>query len=231
MEMTWETMLQEKLRELAAWQKHQAGGCCENCGERSADVSQASGSCVKMDVLFKNRAGDALELSMRYMNRDDLDELLALQDTVLSGIENLEKTNMVQSCSPEELAFSLEHDICVGVYRNGKLVAIDVMMPEPRGYNNPLIELEGYSETPVSEMLLVDYIIVDSSCRGFGLQHHLFELSEYIARERGLRYMCGVASPLNVHSNRNFEKAGFELIATRPRYRSVRNFYYKKLED
>ncbi len=81
----------------------------------------------------------------------------------------------------------------------------------------------------VHDVMIADCILVGKEYRGYGLQRALFYLADCMAAEEGISRLCGTASPKNGHSIRNFESAGYRCVAVKPKYRSERCFFVKKV--
>ncbi len=126
--------------------------------------------------------------------------------------------------------------------RIGMLAAFLYVIPRPEFHHNVLADValelglqkvreDGtveYSEE-VHDVMIADCILVGRKYRGYGLQRALFYLADRMAAQEGVSRLCGTASPKNAHSIRNFEAAGYQCVAVKPKYQSERCFFVKDI--
>ena len=176
-----------------------------------------------------NRDGRALRLLVRRLGLQVLETCMALQERVAAGIAGNEQSNIFQLLTEEELAWSLAHDIVLGYWRGDELVGqLDVAL-SPVPHTDLLPDVRDLVDPDIERTAVIDTTFVAPECRGFGLQRHMIQTACELAREGGASAIMATVSPANTASARNFERAGFEKIATRPKYTSERAYYLKLL--
>ena len=168
-------------------------------------------------------------LVLRQIRPNEKNEFLRFQKEELDHIPNNQEDNLCEALSDREIDHSLQKDVFMGLFQNDRLVASMLFIPRPEEWQNNLPDLDMSFPHGIDNVVIVDSILVGQSHRGYGIQHFLFLVAESWARSHGFPLLCGVASPKNTHSNANFQKSGYELVATKPKYHSVRNFYLRKL--
>jgi len=81
---------------------------------------------------------------------------------------------------------------------------------------------------PFNEVITFDAVVVDERFRGRGLHREFLRLAEEFARKNGAKYIAATVAPENVFSRRNFEKAGFEVVAEKIKYNGVKRLIFFK---
>ncbi len=158
---------------------------------------------------------------------DDLPAVCALQDKVL---EALKDPNLLRKNSREMLTACLkEPHYTVGAFHHKQLIAFAVLFDgqnTDENIGNDIPFLQNQLENVINFKL----VIVSPAYWGNRLQQRLGVKLEEVAKEKGKQYICATASPLNVHSCRNFEHMQYALYGTKEKYgHLLRNIYYKKL--
>lgn len=168
-------------------------------------------------------------LVLRQIRPDEKNEFLRFQKDVMDHIPNNLEDNICEALTDRELDHSLQKDVFLGLFQNNRLIASMLFIPHPEEWQNNLPDLDMSFPHGIDNVVIVDSILVGQSHRGYGIQHFLFRAAESWARSHGFPLLCGVASPKNPHSHANFLRSGYELVATKPKYHSIRNFYLRKL--
>ena len=169
------------------------------------------------------------DFCLRKIRESELDTVLSFQKAILDGIPNNETENLCEALTEKELRHSVHADVLLGIFHGAELIALMLCIPHPLPGQNIFLDLSVPLPGGADNVLIVDSILVSPSFRGLGLQCFLFSTAELLAKKLGIPVLGGVANPKNSHSNANFLKSGYELIATKPKYRSVRNYYLKRL--
>lgn len=171
---------------------------------------------------------DITRLDIRECHKEDLAQLLALQEDAFAHLEN---PDLLRRNTADMLRECLcPPHVTLGAFHNGELVAVTVLyVPEEDAEKlTPYLE-----NVPCDGMASANYklCIVRHDYRGNGLQYELGKRMEDYATARGFEILCATASPLNTHSVRNIERLGFSYNRTTEKYGLTRNLYYKLLRD
>lgn len=152
---------------------------------------------------------------------------MALQEEVIAGIEENEEKNIFQPLTREEMSRAIEQGDAIGLYEENHLIAQMNLLVNPTEEENITLDLE--KDGKYEGAVVLDWILVRPEKRGQGIQRMLLSVAEEICKEQGKSGICAVTSPLNTHSLHNFLAQGYELVATKPKYRSVRHYLWKDL--
>lgn len=180
-------------------------------------------------IRLLNKAAGRKDLLLRRLVPQDYDIVSDFQTKVLSGIERNDEENIFEPLTEEEIRDALENNYMIALFENENLAAVLSVIPDLVGDNNMLSDLNDSLWSSKQKTLLIDCILVDETCRGFGIQKLFLELAEFVAERLDINLLTAVVSPKNYHSNRNFVKSGYQLAGTRPKYHSVRNYFVKNL--
>ncbi len=158
---------------------------------------------------------------------DDLSAICTLQD---KAFETLKDPSLLRKNSRETLAACLgDPHYTVGAFHNEQLIAFAVLFDgqnTDENIGNDIPFLQNQLENVINFKL----VIVSPAYWGNRLQQHLTVKLEEIAKKKKKQYICATASPLNMHSCRNFEQMQYTLYDTKEKYgHLLRNIYYKKL--
>jgi len=214
--------------------------CCQTPGypELASDLAKlAFPLCSDNTILLSGHHPLCLSdhaLILRPIRKDELRHVLAFQKSVLDGILHNQTENLCEALTERELLYSVEKDVLLGLFHGDALAALLLFIPHPLPGQNLLPDLilpdSGLTfPDGIDNVIIVDCILVHPDFRGYGIQHFLFRVAECCAKKMGIPLLGGVANPKNSHSHANFIRSGYELVATRPKYRSVRNYYLKRL--
>ena len=179
-----------------------------------------------MRIRFLNRNLVWLNLTMRIMDKRDFDASMILQENMLAGIEENESKNIFEALSDAEMTKALREGCCVGLYDGEKLVAQMNLIVNPDETEDLTMDLD--SERFVDSAIL-DYTVVDQSVRGFGIQKTLLFVAECMSKNHNKSGICAVSSPFNTHSIKNLLSQGYRIVATQPKYHSLRHYFWKAI--
>lgn len=185
----------------------------------------------KRDVRLVNNAGKRVDLLLRKLTLDDLLQCKMLQQEVLTNILDNKERNIFEALEDEEWRHSLEYDFCVGVFSQDKLVGILSLIHNPTQQQNLLLDLDEYSSVPPEKTIVIDCVLVKSELRGYGLQRMMLEIALFYAKKVMAQIICAVISPYNYYSARNIMKAGYRMVATKPKYHSLRDYYVLEISE
>lgn len=185
---------------------------------------------VPRSVVFTNRVAAQKKLTIKRLTAEYFTEVCSFQKYVVNGIDNNDTDNLFEPLSEQELRDALEC-CCFALMDGDRIVAMLSVIPNPREESNLLMDLEFMRSTPPEKIMILDCVLVDPEYRGFRIQRSFFHLAEFCAERMEIKYLCGVVSPKNYFSTSNFIKAGYQLVGTRSKYHSVRNYFLKTLHD
>ncbi len=83
-------------------------------------------------------------------------------------------------------------------------------------------------EKELGRVAHMESVVVAGQARGQGLFTQLLSAAEGICAEKGFRYLMGTVSPDNPASFKSFEKQGYGLIVTKPKYGGLMRRIYSK---
>jgi hypothetical protein len=175
-------------------------------------------------LLFHGRNKPELEFIVKSCGQDALEDILALQQRVYDGIVN--KDLFVRN-SRDELTESLNEDVCIGVYRNEKLVAFTLLVVNRISPHSLACQLD-LDEEQCRRSVTYDTTFVDSAYKGYGLQRFLIGLKDQCARELGAEAAYTTVSPANEVSLDNILSQGFEIIGEKPMYGGYNRYILRK---
>ncbi len=159
--------------------------------------------------------GDPLTIDFRRATPEDIDNVLALQDTI---VENITNKDIYATYNREETLLSLNEDICFAAEHDGKFIAYSVLIPNsadnPRNYGNYM----GYDRERLAVTASLDLTMVAPGFRGRGIQRIFNKLRIGAALETGAKEAFTTISPDNPYSYRNFLVLNFEIVDTRTMY-------------
>ena len=183
---------------------------------------------IPMNMRALNRRMEWKNLIIKHITPDDIELSMKLQNDVLSRIRDNEKVNFFEPLSEDEMLRSINNGVCIGLYDNDKLVAQLNLLTNPEDEENLALDLD--SEQYSKEAAVVDYVMVDETARGFGLQRILLFMAECIAKNYNKPALVAVTSPQNVQSIKNFISQDYKIVATLPKYKSERHYLWKEID-
>lgn len=176
------------------------------------------------DYVLKNSDGAALNIQIKKCRADEHDDIVKLQNIVYEGIDDRETFVLTTA---EELAESLDKDICLGVYFEGSLIAFTLMISNRCSPRNLGYHLE-YDEAICQKCVTNDTTFVHPDYIGFGIQRCLLSLKIDIALGLGADEMLTTVSPKNTISLKNIMSEGFEIAAKKPMYGDYERYILRK---
>ena len=156
---------------------------------------------------------------------DDLEAVIALQDSVYDALDN---KNLFAMESREELEESLKEDKCFCVIKDGEIVAFSILVAPRISYRNFGNYLE-YDDERLLKTASVDTCFVSPKHRGKHIQQKLILKRLEAARLAGAIEAISTVDPENVNSLNNLKKCGFEVVEKMTLYDGL-NRYVVKVE-
>ena len=198
--------------------------------KRYALYTFAMNPSVQRNITFINRYAERKDLVIKPLNMEYLDRVSEFQKHVVSKIENNDLDNIFEPLTEQEIRDALESN-CFALLDGERIAAVFSVIPRPKKEYNLLLDLDSVGNVPVDEIMIVDCILVDPEYRGFHIQRAFLSFAEFLSRRMEIKYLCAVVSPKNYFSISNFLKAGYQNVAIKPKYHSVRNYFLKKLSE
>ncbi|HHW94650.1 MAG TPA: GNAT family N-acetyltransferase [Mogibacterium sp.] len=144
---------------------------------------------------------------IREATMDDLEEALALQDSVYQALEN---KNVFAPTTREELIESLKEDRCFCVIKDGEMAAFSILV-SPRISDRNFGTYLGYDDEKLLKTASVDTCYVSPKHRGKKLQQKLILKRLEAAREEGATEALTTVDPTNSYSFNNLKSCGMEV--------------------
>ena len=156
------------------------------------------------------------EPALRLCTPQDLDGLMRLQEAVCQGLTD---PSLFVPTSREDNAgyLRLPHRI-IGAFAGERLVAYCSLVFPGAAPDNLGWDL-GWPPQRVQACAMVDTVAVDAAFRGMGLQRNLVRRA--LEEARGFlpdTFLLTTVSPRNVHSLRNMQGEGFEILLQTQKY-------------
>ena len=178
------------------------------------------------EVLYdlKKNGMDVLQAVIRQCGRDELEDIIRLQSAVHDAVAD--KDTFVFS-TEDELAESLDTDVCIGAYLDGRLIAFTLIVTNPCSPRNLGYYLD-YSRERCQKCVTYDTTFVHPSYTGYGLQRAFLSIKEAIAIDLGAWEALATVSPDNAVSLRNLRAGGFEIAGEKSMYGERRRYIMRK---
>lgn len=167
------------------------------------------------------------EYPARELTKDNIEQILALQDIVLQNLDNKE---FLQPLTKEEFEDSLEHRLMVGVFAGEELIAfrtlaIPAMDKHHLGYDI------GLSEEQLGDVVYQEITNVHPTYRGYGLQRKLADLVMELMQDSTYIYICATVAPFNFASLKDKLSQGMVIKALKRKYDNMlRYIFYKRID-
>ena len=165
-------------------------------------------------------------------NKDDKDEVLALQQRVIDAMPNPE---MYAPSTKEQIYTAIDNPrdyLCLQICDGKKLVAFGIVILNPSEEQDVNIDLKKHG-LPYEDknQCVLDTVFVDPDYRGFGMQEVLIQVLCRWSAMFGKRQIAATIHPENIYSERNFTSNGFIKVTPSPiaKYGTERNIFAKKL--
>lgn len=164
--------------------------------------------------ILKKRGSPDLCVQLRLCTADELGSILRLQRDVYDAVAD--KDTFVLTTA-DELSESLESDICLGAYDNGRLIAFALIVTKPDSPRNlaRYLDVDG---APCIMTVTYDTTFVHPSCTGYGLQRIFLSVKDTLAAKVGACRVLATVAPDNGASLKNLTAAGFEIAAEKLMY-------------
>ena len=174
------------------------------------------------DIMVRHGDDPSLiRMHIRTLNTVDLPGLMELQSDVHSGMEDKEQFVFT---SLEECADSVINDICIGMFKENRLIAASILVVNRASDRNIGAKM-GYD--PLQSATL-DSMFISHEFRGMGLHNYMIGLRLELADELGAKYAFATVSPKNVYSLKNLKDSGFCCIYRGLMYGSFYRFVMMK---
>lgn len=195
--------------------------------KRYASFCFARNPKVPIMIRFLNRKLEWLNLILKTIDADEIDECMSLQKDVLGNIAKNDERNFFEPLTENEMHKALIQGECIGLYNSDILIAQMNLLINPEEQEDLSLDLpDDYHEMNAA---VLDYVVVEDGSRGYEIQRTLLFVAECIAINQNKGGIIAVTSPQNVHSIKNFISQGYRIIATMPKYKSVRHYLWKSL--
>ncbi len=165
------------------------------------------------------------QLLIKKCDKNDLDSILRLQDTIFEGLDN---PSILRRNTEDILEQCLKDpNYTIGVYDQNDLIGL-IILVEPTGKETDLRKnLQCHTINRAADFKL---IMIKKEYRGYGLQSSLMWLLEKIAYAKDYKFLCVSVSPQNEYSKRNIINAGYEFDHQEYLYDGLdREVYVKEL--
>lgn len=182
-----------------------------------------------LSIRFISKTFERKDLVFRRLECNEAPIFIEFQNEVLSKVPNNKERNFFEPLTDDEIEYSVENDICIGVYDNERLIALLSLIASPKPSQNVLRDLPEYAATDAAQIMIVDCVLVLEEYRGLGLQRAFLRLADFIAKKQGITLIGAVVSQENTHSESNLIKSGYRLVMNRPKYHSNRDFFVKEI--
>lgn len=200
----------------------------ENYGGIADRYKAKSGICQLLKsgskFVVEREGKPALKVLFRFCGREDLDCIIALQKRVFDHIPD---KNTFVLTKEEELAESIDFDVCIGAYHCGALIAFSLMVVYPYSSRNLGLYLD-YTPQQCSKCATYDTTFVDPDYTGYGLQRAFIRLKDRVAGELGREEVLATVSPDNARSLQNLESSGFTVVGRKKMYGDFDRLILKK---
>lgn len=171
--------------------------------------------------LFRGKRGE-MELTVRLIRPDEVDLVMNLQARVHAHMPD---PSLLAAEDREQVEESVGPDACLGIFDGDRIIAFALMVANRESEERNTGQKNGY---PPEECVSFDTAFVDPDYRGLGMQKYLLEVREQIARQMGAKRALVTVAPQNVHSLRNVQGFGFEVIARKQLYGGLDRYVLMK---
>lgn len=161
------------------------------------------------------------------LSLENIDEILALQDTV---IDSLEKKETLQPLTQEEYRNILSgNGLMLGVFLEERLIGFRALLV-PEIDEDHLGRDIGLSEEELPGVIYQEISIVHPNYRGNRLQQTLAILimQELMKTENGITHICCTVAPFNIPSLKDKFAQGMEIAALKEKYGGMLRYIFVK---
>lgn len=190
------------------------------------DVSGGLSELLDQNVLHKlTRQGQPdLCVGVRLCRQDELSAILELQSKVSASISN--KSTFVVT-TEDELAESLNTDICIGMYHEAELIAFTLIITNSYSLRNLGFYI-GYSRERCKRCVSYDTTFVHPAYKGYGIQRLFIGLKDAAAISLGAAEALATVSPDNDISLKNLISSGFVVVEEKKMYGGFNRYIVRK---
>ena len=175
-----------------------------------------------------NGKGEPLVFDFRSATADDIDKVLALQETILNALPD---KDMYEPYSREGTLHQFEAYHCYVAECGGEFAGYSVLIPndpdDPENYGHHF----DYDREQLAKTASLDLTMVMPKYRGYGLQRVFNKLRIGKGAELGAKEFLTSISPDNPYSYRNFLVLNFEIVDERELYGGKRRYLLRKVID
>lgn len=175
-------------------------------------------------IILRKSGRRDLPVTIRRCAREELDAIVALQRIVYRDVAD--KDTFVFT-TEEELTESLESDICLGAYLDGRLIGFTLAVTDPDSPRNLGYALN-YGPERCARCVTYDTTFVHPEYTGYGLQRVFMSLKDSEARKLGASEALATVSPDNQASLKNLIENGFEIADEKIMYAELRRYIMRK---
>lgn len=172
---------------------------------------------MRVDLCRRSFGSEHTQFSLKRLFPEDLKEMLEFQGRLM---ENIDNEDLFVPSTRNEFIESMLIDFCYGLYDQDKLAAICLIVLNRDTVRNLYSEcISELTDAPDKQLAYSDCITFDSiqvcgEYRGYGIQRFFLSLANDLCRRLHAKYILASVSPLNAHSKKNFELAGYEKLKT-----------------
>ena len=182
---------------------------------------------IPMKIRFLNRNLTWLTLTMKLIQYNEINDCMNFQAQVINSIPDNDTNNIFEPLTRKEMEKALQKSVCVGLYNNNDaLVAQMNIIIKPDESENLALDLDEMQQK--EDVCIIDSIIVSNEFWGYSIQKTFLFFADCIAKNHNKKGICAVVSPLNTYSIKNFLLKGYSIVATKPKYKSIRHYFWKE---
>ena len=182
----------------------------------------------KEEKEFINSKGEKVKLTYRRLFPKDIKSCMSLQDEVIKELVDGGHKDMFFPTYEEEFFESYLIDYCYGLFAGDELVAASIFVLNRKSNRNLCDTIA--SANDFHDYLTFDMVQVKKEYRGYKIHDFYLKEAEKVADICGAKNIIATIAPDNEHSKANFEKCGFNCVATVRKYADLeRNIFLKKL--
>lgn len=181
-----------------------------------------------MEFIITRRGGIPCRetLPARLCTPEDIPALWVLEQQVLAALPD---PTLFMPTLPEELAAQLKAGFILAVWDGEEAaayVSVEYCRSSPRSYGRDA----GAPDSELDAWANLDTVLVRPDLRGNGLQQALLTAAERFLAP-GIRALGATVSPDNLHSRRNFEQCGWQVVCQKEKYGGVQRLVLQKRLD
>lgn len=172
-------------------------------------------------ITLQGKAGRK-EFLLRRVAPDEVDKVMELQLRVHACMPDPSLLAITDRDAIEE---SARLDVCLGFFDGDRLAGFAQMVVNRESETRNTGQKNGLNPL---ECVSFDTAFVDPNYRGLGMQKHLLQARDDIARQLGVKYALVTVDPKNEYSLRNILSQGFEIYARKQLYGGLDRYVMRK---